>query len=128
MEQKQRAVLMRIVSYLGALAVGTFIGSVTTVVNQNTLTAFGVPTPYGIILGLICVAGFLVGLRMLSEDRWLSVAGAIGFIVMVFVLSQESVGGSVLVPNNIYGTIWVFASPLVAALVLVWPRIRPRVK
>jgi hypothetical protein len=79
-----------------------------------------------LILGLAAIAGFLVGLRLLVDNRWIVSLAAIGVVSMVFVLSQESPGGSILVPNNLWGMIWALAPTIVAIIVIAWPKIPAR--
>lgn len=112
--------------WLGALAMGLLVGSITTTVHQNTVDVAGVEIPWGLILGLAAVAGFLVGLRLLVDNRWIVSLAAIGVVSMVFLLSQESPGGSILVPNNLWGTIWALAPTIVAIVVIAWPKIPVR--
>ena len=105
---------------------GLFVGSVTTVAHQSVSTIAGVDVPWGLILGLIVVTGFLVGLRIVVQDRLIVLVAALGLVLMVFLLSLESTGGSVLVPNNIWGTIWAIAPTLIATIVVAWPRLPQR--
>lgn len=116
----------RIVAAAGALALGAFVGSVTTVVHQNDIDVVGILLPWGLILGLLAITGFLVGLRIVVQDRFVVMAGALGIVAMIFVLSQRSPGGSVLVPNNLWGSIWAIAPTLVATIVVAWPKLPPR--
>lgn len=110
----------------GGLALGLFVGSVTTVVHQSVITIAGIDVPWGMVLGLIVVAGFLVGLRMVVQDRLIVLISALALVGMVFVLSLKSTGGSVLVPNNLWGGIWAIAPTLIATIVVAWPRLPQR--
>jgi hypothetical protein len=107
---------------------GAFVGSVTTVAHQNDVDVLGVPIPWGMILGLIAIAGFLIGLRIVTQDRIVVLTASLGLVGMIFLLSLKSPGGSVLVPNNLWGTIWAIAPALIATVVTAWPRLpeRPR--
>ena len=105
---------------------GLLVGSITTVVHQSVVTIAGVDVPWGLILSLIVVIGFLVGLRMVVQDRLVVLIAALGMVAMVFVYSQQSTGGSVLVPNNLWGTIWAIAPTLIATIVVAWPRLPQR--
>ncbi len=122
----QHSLGYRAILVVGALIMGLFVGSVTTVVHQNVVTIAGIDVPWGLALGLIVTLGFLLGLRLLTEDRMVTIAAALGLLGMVFLLSQESTGGSVLVPNNIYGTIWAIAPTLIAVVVIAWPKLPQR--
>ena len=47
-------------------------------------------------------------------------------LISVFVFSQRSVGGSVLVPDNIAGSIWAIAPTLIATIIVAWPKLPDR--
>ena len=122
----RRPLSHRLLLSLGGFLVGLFVGSVTTVVHQSVVTVAGVDVPWGMILGLLVVAGFLVGLRIVVQDRLVVLIAALGLVAMVFMLSQASTGGSVLIPNNLWGTIWAIAPTLIATIVVAWPRLPQR--
>jgi hypothetical protein len=105
---------------------GLLVGSVTTVVHQNVLTVAGVQIPWGLVLSLVAVTGFLVGLRIVVQDRLVVLCAAVGIVGMVFFLSQRSVGGSVLIPNNLWGSIWAIAPTLIATVIVAWPKLPER--
>lgn len=123
---ERRTVSTRLLLSAGALLMGLLVGSITTVVHQSVVTIAGVDVPWGLILSIIVVTGFLVGLRMVVEDRLVVLAAALGLVAMVFVLSQQSTGGSVLIPNNLWGMIWAIAPTLIATIVVAWPRLHQR--
>ena len=116
----------RLLLSAGAFAMGLLVGSITTVVHQSVLTVAGIDVPWGLILSIVVVAGFLIGLRIVVEDRLVVLFAALGIVGMVFVFSQQSTGGSVLVPNNLLGTIWAIAPTLIATIVVAWPRLPQR--
>ena len=60
------------------------------------------------------------------EERLIVLSAALGIVGMVFLLSLESTGGSVLVPNNLWGTIWAVAPTLIATIVVAWPKLPQR--
>ena len=122
----RRTTSTRLLLSAGGFAMGLLVGSITTVVHQSVVTIAGVDIPWGLILGLIVVAGFLVGLRLVVEDRLVVLIAALGLVGMVFLLSQASAGGSVLIPNNTWGTIWAIAPTLIATIVVAWPRLPER--
>ena len=122
----RRPLSHRLLLSLGGFLVGLFVGSVTTVVHQSVVTVVGVDVPWGMILGLLVVAGFLVGLRIVVQDRLVVLIAALGLVAMVFMLSQASTGGSVLIPNNLWGTIWAIAPTLIATIAVAWPRLPQR--
>lgn len=102
---------------------GLLVGSITTVVHQSAINIAGVDVPWGLVLGLLVVIGFLVGLRIVVQDRLIVLFASLGLAGMVFLLSQESTGGSVLVPNNLWGMIWAIAPTLIATIVVAWPKL-----
>ena len=116
----------RLLLSAGALGMGLLVGSITTVVHQSVVTVGSVDIPWGLILSVLVIAGFLVGLRIVVEDRLVVLFAALGIVGMVFLLSQQSTGGSVLVPNNLWGTIWAVAPTLIATIVVAWPRLPQR--
>ena len=122
----QRPLRTRLLLSAGGFLLGLFVGSVTTVTHQSVVTLAGVDVPWGLILGLLVITGFLVGLRSVVQDRLVVLIAALGLVVMVFILSQASTGGSVLIPNNLWGTIWAIAPTLIATIVVAWPRLPQR--
>ena len=116
----------RLLLSAGALGMGLLVGSITTVVHQSVVTVGTVDIPWGLILSVLVIAGFLVGLRIVVEDRVVVLFAALGIVGMVFLLSQQSTGGSVLVPNNLWGTIWAVAPTLISTIVVAWPRLPQR--
>ena len=122
----RRPLSTRLILSAGGFLLGMFVGSVTTVVHQSVLTIAGVDIPWGLILGLLVVSGFLVGLRIVVQDRMIVLVAALSLVAMVFLLSLKSTGGSVLVPNNMWGAIWAIAPTLIATIVVAWPRLPQR--
>ena len=122
----QRPLRTRLLLSAGGFLLGLFVGSVTTVVHQSVVTVVGVDVPWGLVLGVLVVTGFLVGLRIVVQDRLVVLVAALGLVAMVFMLSQASTGGSVLIPNNLWGTIWAIAPTLIATIVVAWPRLPQR--
>ena len=51
---------------------------------------------------------------------------ALGAIAVILLFSQQSAGGSVLIPNNLAGQVWLVGPILIAAIVLAWPDVQPR--
>ena len=122
----RRPLSHRLLLSAGGFLLGLFVGSVTTVVHQSVFTIAGVDVPWGLILGVVVVTGFLVGLRIVVQDRLVVLIAALGLVAMVFMLSQASTGGSVLIPNNLWGTIWAIVPTLIATIVVAWPRLPQR--
>ena len=122
----RRPLSHRLLLSAGGFLLGLFVGSVTTVVHQSVITIAGVDMPWGLILGVVVVTGFLVGLRIVVQDRLVVLIAALGLVGIVFLLSQSSTGGSVLIPNNLWGTIWAIVPTLIATIVVAWPRLPQR--
>ena len=116
----------RLLLSAGSFGMGLLVGSITTVVHQSVVSVGGVELPWGLILSVVVLVGFLVGLRIVVEDRLVVLFAALGIVGMVFLLSMQSTGGSVLVPNNLWGTIWAVVPTLIATVVVAWPRLPQR--
>ncbi len=117
--------LSRIVNAVLLVLAGAIVGGIGTVAHQFTVT-WGVPVPLGLIGSLVGFTALLVGLRLLTESRWPALCAALGAIAMMLVLTQQSPGGSVLIPNNLGGQIWLVAPIVIAAVVVAWPDVRGR--
>jgi hypothetical protein len=119
----QETLSSRLVSWIVGLALGVLFGAMGTAVSQSTWTVVpGFSLPIGLIVALPAIALLLVGLRRVLRTRTAAVIAAFGIVVTIFLLSQPSTGGSVLVPANALGFTWTFAPTVIALLVLAWPR------
>ncbi len=110
----------RIVGWVLLLVAGAVLGAVGTVAHQSTVH-WGVDVPLGLIGALAAYTALLVGLRLLAHDRIPALAAAVGTILSVLLFAQKSAGGSVLVPDNLLGQIWLVGPILIAAVVVSWP-------
>lgn len=119
MMERQRTLVLSI----AAFTMGVLVGSITTVVHQNTVDLLTFELPWGLILGLCAVVGFFIGLRLVVHNRWVVLSATLGLVGTIFVYSLKSPGGSVLIPNNVWGTAWAIGPALIATVVLVWPRL-----
>lgn len=116
----------RIGAWIVGLVVGAFYGVAGTVAQAYTLGGF----PLGLVLSLIGVIALLVAVRLLTADRWATLATAIGVMVATLVFSGAGPGGSVVVPQApdgefSPGLFWTILVPLSAAIVIAWPQARP---
>lgn len=111
----------RIIRVVEAFLGGLLIAFVVTVVH-------GEGFPWVVALGLVVVCAYCMALRLLDDNRIVTVAGMMGIVVTVFVLAQRSPGGSVLIAATDAGNTWVLGSALISGLVAVWPRIPERQK
>jgi peptidoglycan/LPS O-acetylase OafA/YrhL len=117
--------LSRIVNAVLLVVAGAIVGAIGTVAHQITVT-WGVPVPLGLIGSLVCYTSLLVGLRLLGDSRWPALCAALGAIAAILLFTQQSAGGSVLIPNDLAGKIWLVAPILIAAVVVAWPDLRGR--
>jgi LmbE family N-acetylglucosaminyl deacetylase len=111
---------------LGGLLLGILFGVLGTIAHQATLALFGVALPIGLTIAFVGIGALLVGLRLVVGDRFVVGLAAVGLLVTIFLLSLRGVGGSVLVPAGLPGTLWTVVPALLAALVLAWPKLPTR--
>ena len=111
--------LERVIRVVQAFVGGVIIAMLATVVHTEWF-------PWALVAGLATVTCYLIALRILWDDRMVSVAGAISIIVTVFILAQRSEGGSVLIQADLAGNVWVFGTAIIAGLASAWPQIRFR--
>ena len=116
----------RIVNLILLFIAGAILGAVGTIAHQSTATVAGVPVPWGITVALLAYTCMLIGLRLLNSGRAQALAAALGTIAMTFLFSLKGIGGSVLIPDNLLGKVWVVAPIVIAAIVLAWPRLPQR--
>ncbi|WP_285116203.1 hypothetical protein [Leifsonia sp. fls2-241-R2A-40a] len=117
--------LSRIVSAILLVLAGAAIGAIGTIAHQLTV-AWGIPIPLGLILSLLAYTSLLVGLRLLGHSRLPALLAALGAIAVILLFTQQSGGGSVLIPNNLAGQVWLVAPILIAAVVVAWPDVQGR--
>ncbi len=115
--------LSRIVSAVLLVLAGALFGVIGTIAHQTTVT-WGVPIPLGLIGALAAYAALLIGLRLLGHSRVPALLAALGAIAAILLFTQQSAGGSVLIPNNLAGQIWLVGPIVIAAIVLAWPDLR----
>lgn len=107
-----------------ALLGGGLVGVLGTVIEQGVLYIGTFPLPWGLVLALSLVLSYLLGLRLVAESRWLAISGLVGILIVTLVLMIETAGGSVLIPANLWGTIWSAAPGIAGAIVVAWPRLK----
>ena len=111
--------LERVFRVIQAFAGGVLIAMLATV-------AHGEWFPLAVVMALVTVVCYLLALRLLNDEKIVTVSGAIAIIVTVLIFAQRSTGGSVLIQNTMAGNVWVFGSAVIAGLFSVWPQIRFR--
>ncbi|QCQ16387.1 DUF6113 family protein [Microbacterium sp. RG1] len=111
-------------SRIAAWAIALVVGVVYGAAGSFAHAAFIGPAPIGLLLGVIGAGALLIAVRLLTGDRWATLAAALGVMVITYVFAQPSTGGSVLftVAHETLALIWMGAVPLVAAVVVAWPR------
>jgi hypothetical protein len=109
--------ISRGLSWLTAAIVGAVYGVAATIAHSFM---WG-PIPLGMIIGGVACAALLIALRALTHDRWAALAGGIGMLVLIFVISQRGPGGSVIVPNTPLGQIWTYLIAAIVLLVVTFP-------
>jgi N-acetyl-1-D-myo-inositol-2-amino-2-deoxy-alpha-D-glucopyranoside deacetylase len=112
----------KIAGSLLALLTGVAVGALATVNHQAALALGGAQFPIGLVASLALVLALLAGLRLVFDTRLLPGLAAVGLLASVGLLSLMSAGGSVLVPGNPVGWSWTFGAPIIALMVLGWPR------
>ncbi|MEI3847225.1 MULTISPECIES: DUF6113 family protein [unclassified Microbacterium] len=115
----------RIGAWVVAFVIGAFYGVAGTVAQGFRLGWF----PLGLVLALVGVTALLVAVRLLTSDRWATLATALGAMVATLVFSGAGPGGSVVVPQEADGAFnpgvaWTILVPLVSAIVIAWPQTR----
>lgn len=107
----------RILTWIVAIVIGGAYGLAGTIAHPFRLWVL----PVGLVLALIGSAALLIAIRLLTGDRWATLASGLGMVVATLVFSGEGPGGSVIVPQTGYGIVWTFALPILVALVVAWP-------
>lgn len=120
---REQRIGWRIGGVLLAGALGIATGALGTVTQAWTLPVGGFDFPLGLIGGLVVTATLLTGLRLIFDTRAIVLATALGLLGIIAVLSMESRGGSVLVPNTAASYGWVYGPVVIALVVVAWPRI-----
>jgi hypothetical protein len=117
----------RILALVVSFVLGAVFGILGTVVHQVTFSVFGLfDVPVGLIVALPATALLLAGLRLVAPTRLAAVLAAAALVGVVALLALPSQGGSVLIPADLTGMVWVIGSTLVAVVVLAWPEPAPR--
>ncbi|TAM68431.1 MAG: hypothetical protein EPN48_10465 [Microbacteriaceae bacterium] len=113
----------RIVNSALLVCAGAIFGFIGTVAHQSSATLAGIAVPWGLIVALVGSGCLLAGIRLVTTGRIPTLMVALGLLVAITVLSFKSAGGSVLIPDNIAGKIWVIAPVVIAAIAIAWPRV-----
>jgi N-acetyl-1-D-myo-inositol-2-amino-2-deoxy-alpha-D-glucopyranoside deacetylase len=120
---REQTVGVKIGIALLVLAFGAIIGALMTAVHQSNVPVGDLSAPWGLALALIASTGFVVGLRVLTGSRILPILATVGIMGATAYLASPTVGGSVIVPANIWGVIWTFAPAVVILVTVAWPNL-----
>ena len=94
---------------------GLFLGAVVTLHHRSF-------PPGGLILGLLLVAAWGMGLRVIGQDRTLALVGLLGVLAAQLLLSS-GLGGSFVVVAEPLGYALTLGVVMIGAVVLGWPRV-----
>lgn len=117
-----------LLTWFMALMIGVVYGVAGTVSQAFRVGVL----PVGLLIAVIGSGALIAGVRLITHDRWASLAVAIGVMLATLVFSGVGPGGSVVVPQVTEGLIntgvvWTIAVPLIAAVIVAWPsRMVPR--
>lgn len=112
----------RIASGLLAVLIGALAGVVLTVAHRASAEVLGIEVPWGVVAAVIITASLLVGLRIVFESRIVAACAAAGLLGAIGLLALGSAGGSVLVPDDPVGYVFLIAPVVIVVAVLAWPR------
>jgi hypothetical protein len=105
---------------------GALIAAVTTPLAQASVDVLEITIPWGLVAALLTVTAYVLGLRLVSGTRTLSLCGAIGVVVAIMLLSLPGPGGGVIVPGNLFGTLWAAVPSLIFVVIIAFPSPRRR--
>jgi N-acetyl-1-D-myo-inositol-2-amino-2-deoxy-alpha-D-glucopyranoside deacetylase len=106
--------------------IGVALGALLTVYNGYTAKIAGQDIWVGTIVGAVVLAALFVGFRLAFGTRIVPAFAAFGVLVIVGIFSFPSASGSVLITQSGPGLLWEIAAPVLAFIVLVWPRMSRR--
>jgi hypothetical protein len=118
----------RLGASLLAFLVGLVLGVVGTFNHRGVIGLGSALLPWGIVVALLGAACFLVGLRLYTGSRVVTLLGALGLLIPIFVFSLQGPGGSVVIVAGGVGEAWDFGPALIAVGVLAWPRLPARTR
>ncbi|WP_022881324.1 hypothetical protein [Gryllotalpicola ginsengisoli] len=109
-----------------SFVLGLVLGTVGTFGHRGVIGVGSVNLYWGIVVALIGAACFLVGLRLYTSSRIVTLAGAIGLLAPIALFSVQGPGGSVVIAQGTLGWLWELGPAVVAVLVLAWPKLPTR--
>lgn len=120
------AMLSRVVNTILLVLFGAVVGAVGTSAHQVSATLGGVAVPWGLAVAIAASGCLVVGVRLVTEGRLSTIAVAVGLVGVVALFSLKGPGGSVLIPDDLAGQVWVFAPVVIAVVAIAWPELRHR--
>ena len=123
---REQSLAARTFACVVALVLGVGVGVLGTVTHPSTIVVAGVSIPLGMIAAILVATALMIGLRLIFDSRVPATFAALGMATVLLVFAQAGPGGSVLIPADVPGYTWTFGVPLIAALVIVWPRLPRR--
>lgn len=115
----------RIGTLVFAFLIGVLSGAIGTIGHRQELRIGEVAIPWGIVAALVGVAALLLGIRLVAGGRLVAGVAAAGIVATVSLLSLPGLGGSVLIPSSVVGTVWAVGPALIAVLVVAFPSMLP---
>lgn len=117
-------IVVRVVRVVLALAVGLLVGTLGSFKYRYGLAAT-VQLPIGLVVVLLMIALVLAAVRAVAGRRY-GIAAAVGVLGAIALFAMKGPGGSVVVPEDRYGTVWAVAPAVIAVVVLGVPVPRRR--
>lgn len=116
------SVLARVATWLVAFLVGGVYGLAGTIAHTYRFGWF----PLGLILAIIGSAALLAAVRLLTADRWATLATGLGIAASTLVFSGRGPGGSVIVAQAESGQfdaglVWTISVLLLVVVAVAWP-------
>ncbi|WGD38363.1 hypothetical protein [Lysinibacter sp. HNR] len=101
---------------------GFFYGSLGSVQHQVNITLGEIDLPLGLCVALLGYIAIVSLFRLLYPGIGRVLQFCAGALLALALYSTQSAGGTVLIPNNTYGWIWLVGTVLISAIALLWPR------
>ena len=123
---RDQTLFTKISGVLFSVLLGGIGGLLMTAIHQSSVLVGDVQVPWGLVLAILSAIALIAGLRVTFDTRVLPAVAAAGFLGAMSFISSPTAGGSVVVPDNVWGLIWTIAPVAVTFVVLAWPRLRAR--
>lgn len=114
--------LARLGTWAVAFIVGGVYGLAGTIAHAYTLGF----VPVGLILAILGSAALLAAVRLLTGDRWSTLATGLGMLLATLIFSGRGPGGSVIVPQTDLAMVWTIGVPILVVIAVAWPQRVPQ--